>query len=81
MYRTHGTPIAVSNNGRIYIFKKRKPCRAIFDKPVLNIMTITSDGLEYIKSIDLTQCINNYSIKNAIRYESLKRGQRLYDNF
>ena len=59
----YGPPKAVSNNGRIYIFKKKG------DK-ILNIMNLSLKGLQLVKKIDLGACIQDYFLNYDQSYNN-----------
>lgn len=49
----YGVPNTVSNNGRIYIFYNKAKCR-------FNVLNMTLEGFEFVKSIDFITCIKSY---------------------
>ena len=48
--------MSVSNDGKVYVFKKSS-------KNILNIMLLTSSGFLHVKSIDISQYIENQFLK------------------
>jgi len=56
--KAYGKPLTVSNNGRIFIFKKSTSL-------ILNILMLTLDGFDFIKSVDIMDNIVKYVEKES----------------
>ena len=60
MVEKYGAPNTVSNNGRIYIFYHKAACR-------FNVINMTLEGFEFVKSIDFIACIKNFVQRSQLR--------------
>jgi hypothetical protein len=63
----YGIPIAVSDNGQNYIFKKRNElCKDVADQMTISVLHLTAFGMMRLKEIDVFEQLKTHLAVMAI---------------
>ena len=63
----YGTPIAVSDNGQNYIFKKRHEyCKTIGEFMTISVIHLTAFGMMRLKEIDVFKQLTTHMAEMAV---------------